>query len=113
MIRPVLIDGVKLTLDGREWIVPPLNFRQLKTLLPKLDDLQSASSGFDAAHLDAVTDLVEAALTRNYPDLTRHRIEEMITIADIPKVIAAVLTGSGFDKQVQKNTPGQTDILGE
>ncbi len=91
-----LHDGVCLTLGGRDFVVPALTFRQLKTLLPRLNRLQQAGGALEPEHLDIVTDLVEAALTRNYPDLTREEIESLLTFADMGPAISAVLLGSGF-----------------
>jgi hypothetical protein len=100
-------EGVSLTLAGREFIVPALTFRQLKTLLPRLNRLQAAAGGaLEAEHLDIVTDLVEAALTRNYPELSREEIEERLTFAAMPRAIAAVLLGSGL---TQATPPGMGD----
>jgi hypothetical protein len=89
-------EGLTVRLGGDEFVVPALTFRQLRTLLPKLDRLQDPAAGFDAGQLDAVVDIAHAALGRNYPDLSREDLEDRLTFADVPILISAVLTGSGL-----------------
>ncbi len=91
-------EGLKLVLAGEEFIIPPLTFRQLRTLLPKLGKLQDVDAAFDEEQLDAVADIAHAALSRNYPSLTREELEDHLTFADVPAVITAVLTGSGLSQ---------------
>ncbi len=92
-------EGMKLVLGGDDFVVPPLTFRQLRQLLPKLGRLQDPAATFDVEQLDAVTDIAHAALGRNYPEMTREDLEERLTFADVPAVIAAVLTGSGLAQE--------------
>jgi hypothetical protein len=105
-------DGISVRLGGDEFIVPALTFRQLRTLLPKLDRLQDPGARFDAAQLDAVVDIAHAALGRNYPDLTREDLEDRLTFADVPNVIAAVLTGSGLSQPITQGARAD-DPVGE
>jgi hypothetical protein len=88
------IEGSSIRMGGRSWIVPPLNFKAVKRLRPKLLKLNLDS--FNEESLEAVTEVVHAALVRNYPDVTLDQVEEWVDLRNAPVVIEAVLNVSGL-----------------
>jgi hypothetical protein len=109
----VLIPGITIAMGGRDWIVPPLTLGQLRRLGPQLErianDLQ-ASMG--EAAISAVVDIVTAALSRNYPEITAAQVEELLDLGNSPAVVRAVLTGSGLkpagEAEAVANSAGAT-----
>jgi hypothetical protein len=93
-----LIDGVVIRMGGRDWIVPPLTFRQLRRLQPKLEGLARIRLGGDMSleHVTTLCEIVQAALARNYPELSLDDIEDLLDLGNARAVVTAILTGSGL-----------------
>ena len=88
-----MIPGVKIPMGDHEYEVPPLTLGQLRRLQSRLADL---SSGDTALVMGAVCEIVQAAMSRNYPNLTVENVEELIDLGNRERVIAAVLGNSGL-----------------
>ncbi len=104
-----MIDGVSVRMGGREWTVPPLTLGQMKRLAPKLAVLSvaGAPSAMTAEQIDAIGQIVAAALSRNYPEMTPENVLELLDGGNTVAVYAAVLTGSGLK---QGERPGEGEI---
>ena len=88
-----LIPGPAVVIVGREFIVPPLSLKRFKRAIELLPALEAG----DAGVFDAVAELAHLAISRNYPDLTRDALEEMLDAQSVPRVLAAVLEASGLN----------------
>lgn len=91
-----MIDGVTLNLGGTDYVVPPLNFKALRRLLPVIERFGKAGASFTPEQMDGVVEVVHAALTRNYPDFPREQLEDVIDLGNAATVLTAVLGASGF-----------------
>ena len=95
-----MIPGVKIQMGGINFDVPPLTLGQLRRLNPKiraLTQLNRDVSGITDEQIEAIGDIVAAALSRNYPDMTAERVlDQLIDTGNARDVILAVLTGSGL-----------------
>lgn len=95
-----LFDGVTIRLGRRDYVVPPLNLRAVKRielLLPVL----SGESGQQGTFIDAAIEVLHLALLRNYPDITKGEIEELVDLGNLPRLIGAVMAVSGFGPKGQ------------
>lgn len=90
-----MIDGITMKLAGEEYIVPPLTFRQLKAHYPLIEELNKPDTA-PITKMESIVKLTHAALSRNYPDLTIERVEELIDMGNLKAVSEAVLGSSGF-----------------
>jgi hypothetical protein len=88
-----MIPGVKIMMGDHEYEVPPLTLGQLRRLQPRLADLSSGDAGLI---MGAICEVVQAALSRNYPKITVEEVEELIDLNNRERVINAVLGGSGL-----------------
>lgn len=90
-----MLDGVNIKIGTRDFVVPPLNFARLKQ---QEDNLARVKQGgnMDAAWRTAVVEVVHAAVTRNYPDVTRETIEENLDLGNMKRVIEAICGNSGL-----------------
>ncbi len=94
-----MIEGVTIQLGGEGRIIPPLNFRALRTLQPELTLLGKSplgQGGFSDEQMTALCQVIHAALARNYPDVTLDQLEDWIDLGNAPAVIAAVMAQSGL-----------------
>jgi hypothetical protein len=89
-------DGTKIMLGGEEFIVPPINFKQLKALKEDIVAMKDTS----ADNNERMIRVIHAALSRNY-ELTIDQVEEMIDLGNIMAVTQAVMGGSGFQKTME------------
>lgn len=93
-----LIEGVKLNLGGREFVAPPLNFKALRKFTPQLAVLSKMGDVPTAEQIDVVLDIVHTALVRNYPDLNRDDLEELLDLANLAKALEAIMGASGLER---------------
>jgi len=91
-----LIEGVKINLGGTEYVVPPLSFKQLRTLQPKMGVLSSVGSMPNEDQLDVIVEVIHMALSRNYPDLTTDQVSEALDLGNMKLILPAILGVSGL-----------------
>ena len=98
--------GEPVLLGDTEYTVPPLGLFAVKTLLPTIQRIAISPSGGVAnlwGQLDDVLDLCHAALLRNYPDLTREALVELIDLTNFATLVDAVVRQSGLTAVQEKN----------
>lgn len=105
----VKVKGIPVELGGRALVVPPLNFRALQQLEARL---ASFTGGADKASMDLVLDVAEAALARNYDDVSRDFLLEHLDIGNMQEFMEAAMDVSGLkrkalDQQLQGGAAGQ------
>jgi hypothetical protein len=103
-----MIEGVKTNMGGIEWVVPPLNIRQIRTLGPKLAELGGLSAAATAEQLDIIVEVVQRALTRNYPDVTIEQVEEMLDLGNANDIILAIMGLSGLASKGEAQAGSQS-----
>jgi hypothetical protein len=92
-----MIPGVKINLGGDEYIVPPLNFRQLEKHSKLLDELPEVlATGEVKRQWQIILTLALAALSRNYPELTLEKLKDIIDLGNLGPLTEAVMGQAGF-----------------
>jgi hypothetical protein len=81
--------GVDVDLGGTVYTVPPLAMRALKTYLPRMQAMETTTDGMPV-DFDLLLDISLSALQRNYPDLTRDQLEELVDVVNVRKLSEAV-----------------------
>lgn len=99
MTEVVKIKGIPLQLGGKTYIVPPLNLGALEQLQ---DRLEKFDGGIGKENISTVLDATTAALKRNYPDITRDQVSELIDVGNMGEVMEAVMDVSGLKRQAQE-----------
>ena len=89
-----LIKGVTLNLGGREFVIPPLSMKGLRELAPQWPTLQGMGDVPTGPQIDVVLGVVHTALIRNYPDLTRDELDELLDLGNLAKALMAVMGAS-------------------
>jgi hypothetical protein len=92
------IDGVSVRMGGRDFVVAPLTFRQLRQLRSELEQLNAMKIGTSLSDDDAkaLCKIVHASLSRNHPEVKQEEVEDLLDIGNALAVITAILTGSGL-----------------
>lgn len=96
MTDQVKYDGVNVTIDGRDYTVPPLCLRDIKRLLPKMATIEDATP---IEAMDTLCEIVHMAMLRNYPELTREELEVMLDTSNINEISEKVMQASGLKKK--------------
>lgn len=98
-------EGKDVVLGGHTFMVPALSLRQLKTLRPKLAALSATPSpemaesevrALEDAKMAVVVEVVHAALSRNYANITLDEMEDLLDIHNLPEAMEAVMNLSGL-----------------
>lgn len=92
-----LLEGVKLNLGGRDFIVPALNFRALRTLEADIQRIQSLSVPPTGEEISSVVTVTHAALFLNYPGITMDEVECLLDLRNVVPVLKAIMGASGID----------------
>ena len=98
-----IIDGTTVRMGGADYIVAPLTFKQLRALQEKFETMSSISSVVTLAQMDAIIEIAHAALSRNYPDISIDKVENIIDMGNAAQVISAIIGVSGMEQK----TPGE------
>jgi hypothetical protein len=107
----VKYNGITLNLGGIDYVLPPIS-------LGALEQLQSRIGSFngdvmDSSQITTVIDAAHASLLRNYPDITRPEVAEMIDVGNMSDVFAAVMDVSGLKrKELAEATPAGEAVAG-
>lgn len=90
-----MIPGVKVSMSGADWTIPPLTLGSLRRLLPQVQKM-TAGTPMSEEQIDTLVEVVHAAMTRNYPDLTQERVLDLLDVGNASAVMGAVLNASGL-----------------
>jgi len=85
---------------GRVYVIPPLTLVSLELMQDRISAVE-ISSAIDPGSIKTVIDVTYAALKRNYPDLTRTEVGELLDIGNFHEVMAKVLDVAGVMRKSQ------------
>lgn len=101
-----LLNGVKVSLGGQDYILPPLTLGTLKRLGSKLNTLAGINSVPNEEQCAVMCEIVHGSLVRNYPDITQDQLYEMLDLGNMTTVFQAVLGVSGIKEGKQGEVEG-------
>lgn len=89
--------GIAVVMGGVEYVIPPL-------ALGALEQLQDRIAGFkgditDGKQVATVIDAAHAALKRNYPEITREDVADLVDVGVMAEVFEAVMDVSGLKRK--------------
>lgn len=88
--------GVSVEMGGEIYVIPPL-------ALGPLEQLQDRVSKFDGSlsseNIKVVIDAALSALQRNYPDMTREKVADLIDVANMQEVFESIMDISGIKRK--------------
>ena len=93
----VKIKGIKFDFGSEELVIPPLSLGALEQL--KADIEAFTGDARDNKQLATVIDAAYAALRRNYPDMTREQVAELIDLANFIDVFDCVMDVGGLRRK--------------
>jgi len=97
----LMIPGVRYDFGGgRVYLVPPLSLGALELLQADLAALATAPMT-DPASVRTMIDATHMALRRNYPELTRPAVGELIDVGNIGDVYECLMDVAGVKRRAQ------------
>ncbi|MDO5686760.1 MAG: hypothetical protein Q4G42_05180 [Neisseria sp.] len=96
----VKIKGITLNLGGNDYIVPPIALGALEQLRERLQDFDGNVQ--DIKQIGTVIDCAHAALKRNYPEMTRDDVADLIDVGSMIDVFEAIMDVSGLIRKQQE-----------
>lgn len=99
------VKGIPLELGGTTYVVPPLSLGALEQLKERLENFTGDVRNDDQAA--TVIDAAHACLKRNYPDITREDVAELIDLENMMEVMEAVMDVSGMKRKAKEATAQQ------
>lgn len=106
------IKGIEFDFGGEVLVIPPLSLGSLEVLQDRLATLSTVASALEPAAVKTVVDAAYAALRRNYPEITREQVMDLIDVGNMQDVMAAVMDVAGLRrKQIDegKRQAGSSD----
>jgi len=89
--------GITLNLGGTDYILPPISLGALEQLQTRVSEFKGDVN--DGKQVSTVIDSALASMQRNYPDITREQVADMIDIGNMADVFAAVMDVSGLKRK--------------
>ena len=96
-----MIDGVTLKLGGEGYVVPPMglkDMRRLKDGIASLAMLSTQGRDMTDDQWKSMIELVLTTLRRNYPNLTKEKVEDFLDLGNVGPLFQAIMNASGLEK---------------
>lgn len=98
-----MLKGIPMTLgDGTEYTIPPLT---LGALEDNQEAIANVGQDLSPATVKVMIDIAHAALRRNYPDMTREVVRDLIDVENMGDVFLAVMDVSGLRRKSLEEQP--------
>lgn len=103
--KPGQIPGAVVNLGGHEFVLAPFGLRLTREYEAKFNELAKRTDppASPEEHYDLAVEAIVCSLQRNYPEVTRERIEDLLDNANVPEALSALLAQSGL----KRLTPGE------
>ena len=88
--------GATIKIDGQPFVFAPLSLGAVEKLLPALQ-------GFSPNDVGTVIEVAHKSLKRNYPDITRDDVADMLYIDQLEEVMSVVMSASGLKSNSQSS----------
>lgn len=93
----VKIKGIAVQMGGTSYVIPPMALGALEQLQERIAAFQGDIR--DKDQVATVIDAAWSALKRNYPELSREEVADMIDLENMAEVFEAVMDISGLKRK--------------
>lgn len=94
-----MIKGIKFDFGSCVLVLPPMSLGAIENMQERLESYTGGTSKEDLA---VVVDAATAALRRNYPEMTRAQVGELIDLANVHEVFEALMDIGGLKRKEQE-----------
>jgi hypothetical protein len=91
--KAVRFEGTSVTMGDRSFIIPPLSFRQLREHEQDIAKVSAMVVNPEAGftEIQAAFPIVFAAIHRNYADITKDELEDLLDLGNVREAFGAAL----------------------
>lgn len=91
------IKGIAFDFGGETLVIPPISLGAMEQLQQRIGEF--SGDVMDSKQVGTVIDAAFAALKRNYPDMTRDQVADLIDVGNMAEVFACVMDVSGLKRK--------------
>lgn len=92
----VKVKGVPFQFGEQTYIIPPLSLGALEQLQEKIKQVNGNGDASDFNQVSTIIDCAHAAMKRNYPEMTREDVADLVDLSNMQDVFQAVMNVSGM-----------------
>lgn len=96
MPADMMLPGKEIPFGRFKLIMPALSLKQVRQMTPLLSTIASSANGATPDDLGPMCDVIHAALVRNYPDILRADLDDMVDLNNIRDIWPALNGLSGL-----------------
>jgi hypothetical protein len=100
----MMIKGIKMELGGTVYIVPPLSLGAIETMQERIGRF---TAGANLESVGTVIDALHSALLRNYPEMTREQVANMVDLGEMQEVMEAIMDVGGLKRKAAESGEAQ------
>lgn len=100
--------GIPHDFGGLVLVIPPLSLGAMERLQERLSGM--SDDMFDPENLSTVIDTLHAALGRNYPDMTREEVADLVDLENMQEAMACAMDISGLRRKALGAAKGGGDV---
>lgn len=93
-----LYEGETIKIRGKEYVFPGLSLGQIERFADDIEEVSKNDGTFDKKMIGTCVQIIHAALSRNYPEITVEEVKDMLDLRNMKTVFYAVMGTSGFEK---------------
>jgi hypothetical protein len=88
-------DGELVRIGDRDFVVPALSVKQARNLWPEILEMDQGITKVNLPDKQSkMIEIIHAAISRNYPNITKDEIEDLIDLRSIRKLMMVVMGNS-------------------
>lgn len=107
----VRIKGIPFDFGSQTLVIPPLSLGALEQLQDRLANMREDMG--DPEYIGTVIDTVHAALGRNYPDMNREEVADLIDLENMQDVMGCAMDVSGLKRKAMEAEAAAADAPGK
>lgn len=96
MPTDMMLPGKEIPFGRFKLIMPALSLKQVRQMASTLSNIVSSANGATPDDLGPMCDVIHAALVRNYPDILRSDLDDMVDLNNIREIWPALNGMSGL-----------------
>lgn len=91
-----LYEGESIKIKGDEYIIPGLSLGQIEQFADRIAVVAAGGDKLNKEIIQTISEIIQAALSRNYPEITLEQVKDMLDMRNMRQVFEAVMGASGF-----------------
>lgn len=104
---PLKVKGIPFEFSDRVLVIPPLSLGAMEQMQERLSGIKEDLS--DPVYIGTVIDTLHAALGRNYPDMTREEVADLVDLENMQDVMECAMDVAGLKRKALEAAKGDAD----